>query len=205
MHACVQWGAATAFPMTQKQKMLSGRLFTPNDDELIREHSRAVALCEKLNRIRTSEYKERQAVLKELLPHSDETTWINLPFRCDYGYNIHIGKHLLANYDLCILDLAPVTLGDHVFIGPRCTITTVAHPMSYEKRNTGLAYALPVTIGDNVWLGTEVKVGAGVTIGSNVVIGMGSVVIDDIPDNSFAAGCPARVIRSITEDDKIGR
>ena len=117
-------------------------------------------------------------------------------------YNIELGENFYANYNLVILDGAKVTFGDNVFVAPNCGFYTAGHPLDYERRNAGLEYAYPITVGDNVWIGGGVQVMPGVTIGSNVVIGGGSVVTKDIPDNCVAVGNPCKVIRPITEADK---
>lgn len=117
-------------------------------------------------------------------------------------YNIELGENFYANHNLVILDGAKVTFGDNVFVAPNCGFYTAGHPLDYERRNAGLEYAYPITVGDNVWIGGGVQVMPGVTIGSNVVIGGGSVVTKDIPDNYVAVGNPCKVIRPITEADK---
>ncbi|GET06446.1 hypothetical protein SY212_14760 [Ligilactobacillus agilis] len=117
-------------------------------------------------------------------------------------YNIELGENFYANHNLVILDGAKVTFGDNVFVAPNCGFYTAGHPLDYERRNAGLEYAYPITVGDNVWIGGGVQVMPGVTIGSNVVISGGSVVTKDIPDNCVAVGNPCKVIRPITEADK---
>ena len=130
-----------------------------------------------------------------------EGSYIEPPFHCDYGSNIHVGKNFYANFDCIILDPARVTIGDDVMLAPRVGIYTATHPIDPAVRNEGLEYALPVTIGDNVWIGAHAVVNPGVSIGSNTVIGSGSVVTRDVPEGVVAAGNSCRVIRAITEED----
>ena len=132
--------------------------------------------------------------------HGEHFTFVQ-PFWCDYGKNIHVGENFYCNHGLVVLDGAPVTLGHDVYIAPNCVFSTAGHPVDTERRNQGLEYALPITVGDNVWIGMGVLVCPGVTIGSNVVIGAGSVVVKDIPSGVVAVGNPCRVLREITEAD----
>lgn len=189
--------------MTEKEKMLKQKMYDANyDKELLLERVNAKELCYQYNNTHPADEKNQQEIIKRLLGKTNGSFSIIAPFWCDYGYNIEIGKNFFANHNTVILDCAKVTFGDNVFIAPNCGFYTAGHPIDYERRNKGLEYAYPITVGDNVWIGGGVQVMPGVTIGSNVVIGGGSVVVKDIPSNSVAVGNPCKVIRTITEEDK---
>ena len=128
---------------------------------------------------------------------------MELPFSCDYGSNISVGNHFYANHNCVILDCAPVTIGDHVMLGPQVGIYTVNHPLDFLQREQGWERALPITIGSHVWIGGGSLILPGVTIGDHTVIGAGSVVTRDIPSNVVAVGNPCRILREITEQDLI--
>lgn len=158
---------------------------------------RCADLCFDLNGMRPSDCERRESLLRGLLGSTGERFTINSPFRCDFGFNIHIGENFVGNFNLTILDEAEVKIGDNVMIGPNCTIITINHDLQPEPRAKGLMQALPVTIGDNVWIASDVVILPGVTIGSDSVVGAGSVVTRDVPPGAVVAGNPAKVIKKI--------
>lgn len=188
--------------MTEKEKMITGKPYYANVKELTTLRLAAQRLCYRYNQIDPKNYKERKGLIRGLFAKTEAMFCVEQPFYCDYGFNIEIGDNFFSNYHLTILDCAPVKIGNNVMIGPSVSIFTAGHPLHYEVRNTGLEYAKPVTIGDNVWIGGNVVINPNVSIGHNSVIGSGSIVTKDIPDNVVAAGNPCKVIRVITDEDK---
>lgn len=191
--------------MTEKEKCAAGILYDANyDKDLIKERERCKDICFEYNNTKPSELDSKIPLLKNLLGKTNGDFYIQAPFWCDYGYNVELGKNFYANHNLMILDGAKVKFGDNVFIAPDCGFHTAGHPIDAERRNQGLEYAYPITVGSDVWIGAGVQVLPGVTIGSNVVIGAGSVVTKDIPDNVVAVGNPCRVLRTIS-DEKVDK
>lgn len=172
-----------------------------SDESVYEEQKRARILTQKLNTMDRSDFQGIAAVVRELL-QTEESPFINPPFYCDYGSKIRVGKNFFANYNCTILDVATVTFGDNCLLAPNVAIYTAGHPVHPVSRNSAYEYGISVTIGNNVWIGGNAVICPGVTIGDNCVIGAGSVVTKDIPAWSIAAGNPARVIRTITEEDK---
>ncbi len=177
------------------QKMLRGEVYEALHPEFLRRLENTRDLLWEYNSLRPSEEKRREEIIRNLLGSCGEKFHINQPFRCDYGCNVYIGENFFANFNLTILDEGEVRIGDNVFIGPNVSMYTACHPLNPEERNTGVEWAEPITIGDNVWIGGSVTILPGVTIGNNAVIGAGSVVSKDIPAGSLAVGNPCRVIR----------
>lgn len=172
-----------------------------SDKSVMDQQKKARELTQKLNTMDRSDFEGLQTVVKELLGKC-ENAWINPPFYCDYGFNIEVGRNLFINYNCTILDVAKVNIGDNVLIAPNVSIYTAGHPLHADTRKTGYEYGIPVTIGDNVWIGGNSIIMPGVTVGCNSVIGAGSVVTKDVPDWTVVAGNPARVIRKITDEDR---
>ena len=187
--------------MTEREKMCSGVLYYAGAAELVAARRRAKELCLRFNQTALQDPAAGEALLRELLGGAGEDVLVQPMFWCDYGENIQIGSHVEINHNCVILDCAPVTFGDHVFIGPNCGFYTAGHPLDAVTRNAGLEYARPITVGDNVWFGGNVTVLPGVTIGSGAVVGGGSVVSRDVPPNTVAVGNPCRVVKEIFQGE----
>ncbi len=179
------------------RKMLAGEVYDALHPELIRRLEATREKIREFNDLRPSDAAGQEAILRSLLGSCGDKLHVNQPFRCDYGCNIHFGENFFANFNLTILDEAEVRIGDNAFIGPNVSIYTACHPLDAHTRNTGVEWAEPVTIGDNVWIGGNATIVPGVTIGDNVVVAAGAVVTKDVPSNVVVGGNPARVIRRL--------
>lgn len=188
--------------MNQKERMLAGLPYKAWLDGLAEERLENKKRVFRFNNMEPDRFEEKIKLIKEIFDKTGENVFVEAPFHCDYGYNIEVGENFFANYNLTILDVGKVKIGANAQIAPNVSIYTAGHPVHPESRNTGYEYGIPITIGDNVWIGGSVTILPGVTIGSNVVIGAGSVVTKDLPDNVIAAGNPCRVLRTITEEDR---
>ena len=189
--------------MSVRRRMEVGELYTDHGEGLPEERRAGKDLVYDFNLTRPAEEVRRAELLKMLFGNIGENGWIEPPLRVAYGSHTHIGKNFYANFNFILVDDATVTIGDNVMVAPNVTISTAGHPIDPEIRITGQQFSLPVTIEDNVWLGTGVIINPGVVIGRNSVIGAGSVVTKSIPPNVVAAGVPCRVIREITAEDKL--
>jgi len=172
--------------------------YRANDCELVKLRAAVRKLLGIYNQTGLHEPLYLTELLKTILGKMGESCWIEPPFYCDYGFNITTGKDFYMNFDCVILDVAPVMIGDYVMCGPKVQILTATHSTGAEERNfSGTELAMPVTIGDQVWLGAGVIVCPGVTIGDRAVIGAGSVVTRDIQPGMFAAGNPCRIRKAV--------
>ena len=181
--------------------MLAGELYDPLDPQLTEERTKARLLLKALNESSEDQPEERSRILKQLIPHAGEGLWLQPPFFCDYGSNMIIGEKVFFNFNCVVLDVAQVTIGSRTLFGPNVQIYTATHPMNQLERASGVEYAKPIVIGEDVWVGGCVVLCPGVTIGDRTVIGAGSVVTKDIPADVFAAGNPCRVIRSLEQSE----
>lgn len=187
--------------MTSKERREKGMLFIADDSDWS-EMKKARKLTQKLNSVDRCDFEAINSLVIKIFGKADKSTFLNPPFYCDYGSNIFVGKNCFINYNCTILDNGKVTIGDNCMLAPNVSIYTAGHPLYPDLRNLGYEYGIDITIGDNVWIGGNSVILPGVNIGSNVVIGAGSVVTGNIPDWSFAAGNPCKIIRTITEEDK---
>lgn len=198
--------------MTEEDKILAGQLFAPGHPDLTAIKLRSHNLCTDYNRTYEHETEKREEILAQLVGSLGEGSFIQGPLTLHYGIHTHIGRNFFGNFNLTIQDDTIVTIGDECSFGPNVTIVTPVHPMLPDERRAmldadgnvaHLCYARPVTIGHDCWLGANVVVCPGVTIGDNCVIGAGAVVVKDIPANSFAAGNPCKVIRTLRDHDSM--
>ena len=186
--------------MSELEKLESGIEYCYDDEEVAGIKDNAICQSHRYNNIDPNDKQKQYDTLKEILGSCGEDVWIAKRFSFDNGKNIHIGNNFTGNFNLTILDVREVYIGDNVMIGPHTLITTVGHPLNPKGRRDHLAIAEPIHIGDDIWIGGNVTILPGVNIGNNVVIGAGAVVTKDIPDNSLAIGVPARVVREIEND-----
>ncbi len=182
---------------SEKSKMLEGKLYKATGKEILEERQHARELLFSFNALAPSEIEGRKDIIRKLFGSTGGNFFIEPPFHCDFGYNISIGNNFYSNYNLIILDCARTEIGDNVLIGPNVGIYAAGHPIDYKLRNEELEFALPIRIGNNVWIGGNVVINPGISIGDNTVIGSGSVVTRDIPSNVVAAGNPCKIIREL--------
>jgi len=184
--------------MTEREKMLAGMVYSAVDEELVKGLMATREKIHEYNMLAPTETQRMKELLHDMLGHiGDDAIIVNQPFRCDYGQQISVGRRFFANFNFTVLDEARVTIGDDCFIGPNVSIYTACHSTDPVERNSRQEWALPVSIGNNVWIGGSVTILPGVTIGDNVSIGAGSVVVKDIPSNTVAVGNPCRVVKTL--------
>jgi maltose O-acetyltransferase len=184
---------------TQKERMLAGEPYFAADAQLTAERLRARQVLHDFNGARPGKDAPYPRALASLFGAFGEGTVVMAPFQCDYGYNIRIGRNCFVNYNCVFLDCAPITIGDDAQIAPGVQLLTATHPIAADARRAGEESALPITLGDGVWIGGGAILLPGVTVGDDTVVGAGSVVTRDLPANVVAAGNPCRVLRAIDE------
>lgn len=180
---------------TEREKMISGELYQAWDKELLEDREKAHKLAHAFNKLETR--VERKKLIGEIFGSNGKEIHVEPTIRVDYGYNIHIGENFYANFDCIFLDICPIRIGSNAMLAPRVSLVTAEHPLDPVKRNSGLEFGRPITIGDNCWVGADVTIIGGVTLGNNIVVGAGSVVTKSFEDNVVIAGNPAQIIKTI--------
>ena len=187
--------------MTESEKMKRGAWYDANfDPELVEARLAAEQRCYDFNGARPGSEAQRAALAELLGGEVPSGLSVLAPVYFDYGANTHFGAGVFVNHGCYFMDGAEIHIGAHTFIGPFCGFYTATHPLAYAPRNQGLEKALPITVGENCWFGANVSVLPGVTIGSGCVLAAGSVVTHDLPDNTLAAGVPARAKKQIEQE-----
>lgn len=189
--------------MTPYEKMHSGKLYLPGDEELQREQLACLDKLYDFNQTRPTQLDLREKMLKEMFAEIGENCYIEPPLHANWaGMHVHFGCGVYANFGLTLVDDTHIYVGDCCMFGPNVVIATAGHPILPELREKAYQYNAPVHIGRNVWIGAGALIMPGITIGDNSVIGAGSVVTKDIPANVIAVGNPARVLREIGDKDR---
>lgn len=189
--------------MSMKDKLHTGELYLPDDEEIMSAQALCLEKQYNYNLTRPLESKKREKLLKEMFAEIGEGCYIEPPLHANWGgHHVHFGKNVYANFGLTLVDDTDIYVGDGCMFGPNCVIATAGHPILPELREKAYQYNMSVHIGKNVWLGAGVIVLPGVTIGDNSVIGAGSVVTKDVPANVIAVGNPCRILREIGEKDR---
>ncbi|WP_348920947.1 chorismate mutase [Enterococcus rotai] len=184
---------------SERQKMIDGELYFAGDPELATARKFAREQMKLINREEDTQI--RRQLVEETFGSTGTGSYIEPSISFDYGFNIHVGKNFYANFNSIFLDICPITIGDNCMFGPNAQLYAATHPLHPVKRNSGLEYGKPITIGDNVWLGGGVIIAPGVTLGNNVVVAAGAVVTKSFPDNCVIGGNPAKIIKEIELDD----
>lgn len=186
-----------------KEKMHTGDLYLPGDQEIVERQTKCLDRLYDFNRTRPTEQEKRAEMLKEMFAEIGEGCYIEPPFHANFGgAHVHFGKHIYANFNLTLVDDTHIYVGDNTMFGPNVTVATAGHPILPELRVKEYQYNFPVRIGKNCWIGAGAVIVPGITIGDNVVVGAGSIVTKDLPSNVVAVGNPCRVLREISEHDK---
>ena len=189
--------------MSMKDKMHTGELYLPVDEEIVKLQMQCLDRLYDFNRTRPTEQDKRQALMQEMFAEIGEGCYIEPPFHANFGgAHCHWGSHIYANFNLTMVDDTHIYVGDYTMFGPNVIVATAGHPILPQLREQAYQYNASVHIGKNCWLGAGSIVLPGVTIGDNVVIGAGSVVTRDIPSNVVAVGNPCRVLRPVGEHDR---
>ena len=190
--------------MTQYERMTAGLLYDPGDLVIMAEQVPFQDKLWEFNQLKPSDLEKKERYMKEVFAECGDGCYIELPFHANWGgRHVHFGSGIYANSNLTLVDDGHIYIGDKVMLGPNVTIVTANHPVNADLRSRGLQYNKDVHIGENAWIGAGVVIVPGVNIGKNTVIGAGSIVTKDIPDNVVAVGNPCRVLREVSERDRL--
>ena len=190
--------------MTQYERMINGLIYDPMDEEILTEQVLYQNKLWEFNQIKPSDLEKKQRYMKDVFAECGDNCYIELPLHANWGgHHVHFGSGIYANFNLTLVDDGHIYVGDKVMFGPNVTIATANHPIDAELRSRGLQYNKDVYIGENAWIGAGIIIVPGIRIGNNTVIGAGSVVTKDIPDDVVAVGNPCRVMRAVTNRDKV--
>lgn len=182
---------------SEKEKMLAGEMYDPEDETLVAERRAARRLTERYNATGVDEGDERESLLRDLFGSVGENPTVEPTLKCDYGYNVSVGDDFYANFDCVFLDVCQIEFGDDCMLAPGVHVYTATHPLDAETRVSGREHGKPVTVGDRVWVGGRAVVNPGVTVGDDAVVASGAVVTEDVPDNVVVQGNPARVVKEL--------
>lgn len=189
--------------MSMKEKMHTGELYLPTDEEIQREQREKLNRLYDFNMTRPTEMEKRTALLQEMFAEIGEGCYIEPPFHANFGgAHVHFGKNIYVNFGLTMVDDTHIYVGDYTMFGPNVIVATAGHPILPELRERAYQYNMPVHIGKNCWIGAGAIIVPGITIGDNVVVGAGSVVTKDLPAGVVAVGNPCRVLREVSERDR---
>jgi maltose O-acetyltransferase len=189
---------------TEWEKLQDGEIYNDFDQDLFNRRVEAKKLFRAYNRLDDDEVEKRNEIMQKLFKSVGQNVWIEPDFRCEFGKNISIGDDVYINFGCVILDCGPVTIGNQVLIGPNVGIYDASHALDAQERMDGALIPGKIRIGNRVWIGGGTIILPGVTIGDDTVIGAGSIVTHDIPSGVVAVGNPCRVLRKLTDKDKVG-
>lgn len=182
---------------SEKERMLNGELYDASDPQLVAERERARELTREYNRTTEDELGRRRDLLEELFGTVESDAFVEPPFRCDYGSNVHVGEGFYANFGCVVLDVYRVAFGRNCLLGPGVHVYAATHPLSAEERAEGLEYGKPVAVGDDVWIGGRAVLNPGVTVGDGSVVASGAVVSEDVPAGVVVGGNPAAIVKEL--------
>ena len=186
-----------------KDRMHTGELYLPGDEEIMERQLKCLDRLYEFNSTRPTELEKRKKLMKEMFAEIGENCYIEPPFHSNFGgQHVHFGNYVYANFNLTCVDDTHIYVGDYTMFGPNVTIATAGHPIWPELRQQAYQYNMPVHIGKNCWIGAGAVILPGITIGNHVVVGAGSVVTKDLPPDVVAVGNPCRVLRKISEHDR---